>query len=421
MGSSSRRLRAFKRWMRSQGIDFSDALQFTDDGEAISVRALCELKEGDMVARIPKTTCLTVKTSGACGLIESAGLGGSLGLSVAVMYERSLGQSSPWAPYLHLLPPHESLPLLWSLHEVDSLLFDTELHKTVKEDKTIIYEDWKENILPLLDSPVPFNLNSKFFRVEQYLAARSLIASRSFAIDEFYGSGMFPLADLFNHKTGAEDIHFTSVSSHSDSKSDTDCSKNDLQANTGDNEPSSENSYSDGRGSDTSGGSDLDNSSVLGDHTTALEMIMVKDVKVGNEVFNTYGLVGNAALLHRFGFTEPDNPFDIVNIDLELVSQWSLSLFSGRYSRAKLSLWRRLGYSGCVSENTEYFEISSDGEPKIELLILLYIMLLPEDTYHKLDLTLSTKGNSNGSIGMILSKKGKFMLEKASEVSKDLL
>lgn len=104
--------------MRSQGIDFSDALQFTDDGEAISVRALCDLKVGDMVARIPKTTCLTVKTSGARELIESAGLGGSLGLSVAVMYERSLGQSSPWAPYLHLLPPHESLPLLWSLHKV---------------------------------------------------------------------------------------------------------------------------------------------------------------------------------------------------------------------------------------------------------------------------------------------------------------
>lgn len=129
MGSSSRRLRAFKRWMRSQGIDFSDALQFTDDGEAISVRALCDLRVGDMVARIPKTTCLTVKTSGASDLIESAGLGGSLGLSVAVMYERSLGQSSPWAPYLHLLPPHESLPLLWSLREVDSLLCGTELHK----------------------------------------------------------------------------------------------------------------------------------------------------------------------------------------------------------------------------------------------------------------------------------------------------
>lgn len=398
--------------MRSQGIECSEALDFSDDGEEISVRALCDLKEGDMVARIPKATCLTMKTSGAREMIESAGLDGSLGLSVAVMYERSLGQQSPWAPYLHVLPPYQSLPLLWSLHDLDSLLRGTELHKTVKEDKALVYEDWKESILPLLDSP-PFNLNPKFFGIEQYFAAKSLIASRSFAIDEYHGSGMVPLADLFNHKTGAEDVHFTSVSSHSDSESDADCNKNDLLANNGDNEPSSEISYSDG--------TDLDSSLVLGDHTTVMEMIMVKDVEVGNEVFNTYGLVGNAALLHRYGFTELDNPFDIVNIDLELVSQWSSSLFSGRYSRARLSLWRRLGYSGCVSDNTEYFEISSDGEPQIELLILLYIMLLPDDTYHKLDLTSSTSGNSNGSIGMILSEKGKFKSEKAPEVSKDLL
>jgi SET domain-containing protein 6 len=131
--------------------------------------------------------------------------------------------------------------------------------------------------------------------------------------------------------------------------------------------------------------------------------------------------VGNAALLHRYGFTEPNNPFDIVNIDMELLLQWSSSSFSDRYCRTRLALWRKLDYCGCVSQDTEYFEISSDGEPQIELLILLYIMLLPEDTYHKLDLTVSTAGNSNGSIGMILSEEGQFMWEKASEVSKDLL
>jgi hypothetical protein len=48
-------------------------------------------------------------------------------------------------------------------------------------------------------------------------------------------------------------------------------------------------------------------------------------------------------------------------------------------------------------------------------------MLLPEDTYHKLDLTVSTAGNFNGSIGMILSEEGQFRWEKASEVSKGLL
>ncbi|KAI8018109.1 N-lysine methyltransferase setd6 [Camellia lanceoleosa] len=212
--ASAGRLRAFKRWMRSQNIDCSDALNLIDHAkEGISVRTLCDLHEGDLVATIPKHSCLTIKTSGARNLIEAAGLEGYLGLSVALMYEKSLGHQSPWFGYLQLLPENECIPMLWSLEEVDSLLLGTELHKIVKEDKALIYEDWEECIQPLLAS-APVELNPDFFGVEQYLAAKSLIASRSFQIDDYYGFGMVSLADLFNHKTGAEDVHFTSISSH---------------------------------------------------------------------------------------------------------------------------------------------------------------------------------------------------------------
>lgn len=65
----------------------------------------------------------------------------------------------------------------------------------MQEDKSLIYEDWKENILPLLDL-APSKLNPIFFGVEQYFGARSLISSRSFEIDDYHGSGMVPLADL---------------------------------------------------------------------------------------------------------------------------------------------------------------------------------------------------------------------------------
>lgn len=116
--------------MTSNGIQYSDALQFTDSrDEGIAVRALCDLREGDVVANIPKLACLTVKTSAACSIIEEAALGGYLGLSVAVMYEKSLGEGSKWAGYLQLLPDRECLPLLWSLEDVDQLLCGTELHK----------------------------------------------------------------------------------------------------------------------------------------------------------------------------------------------------------------------------------------------------------------------------------------------------
>ncbi|KAM7511835.1 hypothetical protein LguiB_010710 [Lonicera macranthoides] len=421
--SSSRRMRAFKRWMKWKGIEWSDALDLIDNqsnhqGEGgMFVRALCDLHEGDLVATIPKQSCLTIKTSGACDLIESAGLEGSLALSFAIMYEKSLGQQSPWFDYLQLLPQSESIPLVWSFEQIDSLLAGTELHKMVKEDKAHVYEDWKACILPILDS-APVELNPIFFGVEQYFAAKSLVASRSFAIDDYHGFGMVPLADLFNHKTGAEDVHFTAVSCPSESDSDNDGSDpNENDDANDDSEPLIQNFQS--RNSPSSP-SKLDSSSDTGDNSTVREMIMVRDVKAGAEVYNTYGLMGNAGLLHRYGFTEWDNPYDIVNIDLELVLQWSSSLFSSRYSRARLSLWRRLDYSGTIGENSEYFEISFNGEPEVELLILLYIMLLPEETYSELDLRVSTEGWALEK-HIVLSKKENIALERGSEACKSLL
>lgn len=116
--------------MKSNAFEWSDALDFVDTPEdGIAVKALCEMKEGDVVAKMPKEACLTIKTSGACEIIENACLGGYLGLAIAIMYERSLGEESPWAGYLQLLPQQESLPLVWTIDEVNHLLCGTELHQ----------------------------------------------------------------------------------------------------------------------------------------------------------------------------------------------------------------------------------------------------------------------------------------------------
>ncbi|XP_073000422.1 uncharacterized protein [Typha latifolia] len=367
----TRRLRAFKRWMRSHGIECSDALELVETAatNGICVRALCDLREGDLVATIPKNACLTIRTSGARAMIEEAGLSGFLGLAVAVMFERSLGPRSPWDAYLQLLPERECVPLVWSAEEVDALLGGTELEKAVKEDRSFIYEDWRDSIEPLIHGP--WKLDSSSFGVEQYFSAKTLISSRSFEIDSFHGSGMVPLADLFNHKTGAENVHFTSVtSSPSTSDDEGDEDKNDASSD------------------EQSSISFTANSS--GDSNTALEMIIVRDANAGSEVFNTYGSMGNAALLHRYGFTESDNPFDIINIDLTLIVRWCSSTFSDRYARARLSSWRKLSYTGCTSQNSEYFEISYNGEPQLELLVLLYIIFLPEDAFDKLRYMIET-------------------------------
>lgn len=119
-------------------------------------------------------------------------------------------------------------------------------------------------------------------------------------------------------------------------------------------------------------------------------------------------------MLHRYGFTEANNPYDIVNLDLELVLKWSSSLYSCRHSRRRLSCWRRLNYSGCVSQNTEeYFEISFDGEPQHELLVLLHIMLLPDKAYEELNLVNSSVGDHN-NLSLYDMKQNKSLLQNKS-------
>lgn len=50
------------------------------------------------------------------------------------------------------------------------------------------------------------------------------------------------------------------------------------------------------------------------DEADYLEMRTVRSIPPHSEVFNTYGLLSNAALLTRYGFVLPDNDFDTVNV-----------------------------------------------------------------------------------------------------------
>ncbi|XP_060960374.1 uncharacterized protein LOC133031093 isoform X2 [Cannabis sativa] len=419
--TTTRRVRSFKRWLKSKGINFNDALQICDCPlQGISVRTLCDLTVGDVVATIPKLACLTVRTSGARDLIEAYSLndGDTLGLAVAIMYERSLGHSSPWAPYFSVTPyQEESLPLVWTPEEVDRLLCGTQIHKAVKEDRALLREDWEERIQPLLKME-SLKLDPNFFRVEDYFAAKTIIHSRSFLVDDdSQGYGMVPLVDLFNHKTAAEDVHLVGFS-YSDSDSDSDSNPDsDSEAESEvDSNQVNDFTYAYNKNSDNSK-MELEDDDEFG----PMKMTMVKDVKAGSEVYNTYGYIGNATLLHKFGFTEPNNPYDIVNIDMEIVVEWSSSLCSSRRARARASLWKNLGFSfpwcKCQPlEGSNYFEISFDGEPQIELRTLLYIILLPMHTYNALEFVVSACVDS---VGVLKKRKGMFLLKGMTEPSND--
>ena len=111
--------------------------------QAIAAR---DLAEGEVIARIPRTSCLNEATSScggvvrelrnaalwggrcACGSTEGVvtcrkcghdqvaaaeGWRDKMLLSFVLMYERALGSSSPWAAYIASIPAFEPVPLLW--------------------------------------------------------------------------------------------------------------------------------------------------------------------------------------------------------------------------------------------------------------------------------------------------------------------
>lgn len=232
----SRRLRGFIRWMEARDIQMSDGLLVVQgESNGIGVRAAYDFQEGDAIASIPKDACLTIRTTGSADALEEAQLSGGLGLVAALMYERSCAEASPWFPYLNLMPSrHDALPIVWERDEIDTLLLGTELHpvsitspplhlasilfsnksghhylmadaiifsfwahkQVVIEDQKLMEEDWKECIWPLTQL-YPRDFPKEHFTLEHYFSAKTLVASRSFEVDEFHGFGMVPLADLW--------------------------------------------------------------------------------------------------------------------------------------------------------------------------------------------------------------------------------
>lgn len=51
----------------------------------------------------------------------------------------------------------------------------------------------------------------------------------------------------------------------------------------------------------------------------SLQMKAIKDIKQGEQIYNTYGDLCNADLLRKYGFTDEKNEFDLVELDGPLV------------------------------------------------------------------------------------------------------
>jgi len=357
------------------------------------------------------------------------GTEGGIGLAVALMYERSQGGSSAWAPYLATLPAREPLPVTWAEPQL-RLLQGTALPDSCAADRERLRADWQRHVKPLTAADAT-RFPEPHFSYDAYVAARTLTASRGFAVDAYHGEGLVPLADLFNHEPD-EHVHFTGTGAacaccgRRDRVADGDDSdegeEEDEEASGPEEGGESEEDGADEEASDDDDGSDSDGPEVAsldgGDDDPAelppprpasgpcplceadvaaplpadeaddafLTMEAVVAVPAGSEVFNTYGARSNAQLLHVYGFALRATPHDACRCDAPLVAQALREALAHETALAtalpaRLALAERAGLVESAEMDgggSDGFELRA-GEPlPRELLLLAALAAAPQ-------------------------------------------
>ncbi|CAE7216471.1 unnamed protein product [Rhizoctonia solani] len=277
-------------------IDYSVESQTGISG--ISVLADRDLASSDLVAKIPKNSILSRRTSQLLSDIPDSRTNSDdvMELALVLAYELALGEQSTWAGYLQSLP-HEQVPVaaLWDENEDEDSQYawqwlrETETARKICEPSTgrTVSQTISDYYNRVAD-PILTQAGHKV-TLDSFRQAWSLVSSRSFRVDSYHGIAMVPIADAFNH-TGENQVHI-----------ETDF---DVCPICGSLQTCSHDEDDDDL---TEGKTDLENT---------CDMVMNAPISAGDEIFNSYDTnLPNSTLLAHYGFILEGNEHDYVTWD----------------------------------------------------------------------------------------------------------
>lgn len=173
-------------------------------GLGLGLLAHKDLYKKEQVLEIPKSMWINSETVAASEIgrvVTGEVLLKAPWISIALflLREKALGSSSPWSPYINILPPSTNSPLFWSQEEL-SQLQGTQLLSTTEGVKDYVRSEFfkvEDNIiLPnrhLFPSVVTFT---------EFLWAFGILRSRAFSGLRGENLVLIPVADLVNHNSG---------------------------------------------------------------------------------------------------------------------------------------------------------------------------------------------------------------------------
>jgi SET domain-containing protein 6 len=359
---------------RAQALEiraFVDGSSANQNRYHYAVFARRDIAAGEVVVRsIPKSACLSARTSSCAPQLQAERLGGGLALNIAIMHERSLREKSKWHGYFAVLPHRgeRTLPMFWPNAALQTLR-GTELAAHVAADVISLREDYDEHVVNGLCVRFPHVFDPSLYAkgFESYLEAASLAASRAFFIGDVFGEALVPVADAFNHRTDAESVRvFGAEGGFDEEESEEESEETSEETSEEESEEENESSDDDVEEKDSDDDEASSSSAELIDPYDApvsgkLEIHAHVATKAGDELFNTFGSQNNASLLHKYGFCEIDNKHCTVGLDIELVER-VLGVKTTRDAAASV---------GLDLDEEKYFEIAPDGVVEDALLALL--------------------------------------------------
>lgn len=337
----------FLRWCAANSIDVrEDAVEFTfarRGGTAAAaadknrgVEAKRDLARGEIVATIPFEACLTLRACSRSDIAASVETrlaetkleaGWLCGLACVLCIERS-EPTSRWRAYDKVLPRRENnVVSLWGESE-RKLLVGTELEMTLRDELAAAKSEWERVVEPI------FTKHSLACSFEDYHDARTVVSSRAFTLSPNAGVGLVPIADAFNHRTGGHDVN-----------------------------------VGDGSAVTTTSGDAL-----------CVKVTKEGGVKRGEEMFNSYGMLGNANLLNSYGFTQAENPADKVHLTTTNIrTEAALAGISGAQISKRFEWMESVGL--CSTDGS--FAIDKSRENFREVCDVVWTCITDDESFNK--------------------------------------
>ncbi|KAF9257983.1 SET domain-containing protein [Marasmius fiardii PR-910] len=376
MSTSSSDLSQFLSWFQRSGGSYdSSSISFKDFDQSEGGRgavALKDIPEDHVLFAIPRSLTLSTHTSSLPNLFGAEFWKrhkldeGWAGLILCMMWETAQGSASHWAEYLGTLPREFDTPMFWSAGELEELKGTSITDKLGKEDAE---RDYNEKVLPAVRShPDVFTpeLISVHYTLEQYHIMGSRILSRSFDVERWESE------EDGNNTTEAAN---TSTASAIDVDTPASPERESTPEEEEEEDPIDVSMVPMADLLNARYGSE---NAKLFHEEKELRMVSTKQIRAGEQIWNTYGDLPNAELIRRYGHIDllplpqggVGNPGDVVEIRADLVVAAAESV----NAKERIDWYLEEG-------GDDILIIESEGDIPELMILLIRLLILPNDEW----------------------------------------